>query len=103
MTKVLLVEDNEMNRDMLSRRLIRRGQVARPDHGHFQVVHAAVPQPRKLAAPIDHGAQAFRRQPHAGPDAVARCDGFKRFPDARRAPSPRLRGEGWGEGAFPRV
>ena len=25
MTKVMLVEDNEMNRDMLSRRLIRRG------------------------------------------------------------------------------
>jgi CheY-like chemotaxis protein len=25
MTKVLIVEDNEMNRDMLSRRLIRRG------------------------------------------------------------------------------
>ena len=25
MTKVLLVDDNEMNRDMLSRRLIRRG------------------------------------------------------------------------------
>ena len=25
MTKVLLVEDNEMNRDMLSRRLNRRG------------------------------------------------------------------------------
>ena len=25
MAKVLLVEDNEMNRDMLSRRLIRRG------------------------------------------------------------------------------
>src|ERR1700692_4217096 len=31
MTKLLLVEDNEMNRDMLSRRLIRRG---------FQVVFA---------------------------------------------------------------
>jgi len=31
MTKVLLVEDDEMNRDMLSRRLIRRG---------FQVVFA---------------------------------------------------------------
>ena len=31
MTKILLVEDNEMNRDMLSRRLIRRG---------FQVVLA---------------------------------------------------------------
>ena len=31
MTKVLLVEDNELNRDMLSRRLIRRG---------FQVVFA---------------------------------------------------------------
>ena len=31
MTKVLLVEDNEMNRDMLSRRLVRRG---------FQVVFA---------------------------------------------------------------
>ena len=25
MTKILLVEDNEMNRDMLSRRLLRRG------------------------------------------------------------------------------
>ncbi|MEX2213905.1 MAG: response regulator [Phycisphaeraceae bacterium] len=25
MTKILLVEDNEMNRDMLSRRLVRRG------------------------------------------------------------------------------
>ena len=25
MTKILLIEDNEMNRDMLSRRLIRRG------------------------------------------------------------------------------
>ena len=32
MKKILLVEDNEMNRDMLSRRLERRG---------FQVVHAA--------------------------------------------------------------
>jgi two-component system cell cycle response regulator DivK len=32
MTKVLLVEDNEMNRDMLSRRLIRRG---------FEVIFAA--------------------------------------------------------------
>ena len=32
MTKVLLVEDNEMNRDMLSRRLTRRG---------FEVVFAA--------------------------------------------------------------
>ena len=31
MTKILLVEDNEMNRDMLSRRLIRRG---------FQVIFA---------------------------------------------------------------
>src|SRR5205085_8420344 len=31
MTKILLVEDNEMNRDMLSRRLARRG---------FQVVSA---------------------------------------------------------------
>ena len=25
MTKILLVEDNEMNRDMLSRRLVRKG------------------------------------------------------------------------------
>ena len=25
MTKILLVEDNEMNRDMLSRRLLRKG------------------------------------------------------------------------------
>ena len=30
MAKILLVEDNEMNRDMLSRRLIRQG---------YEVVH----------------------------------------------------------------
>ena len=35
MPKILLVEDNEMNRDMLSRRLAKR---------HFEVVHAVTGQ-----------------------------------------------------------
>ena len=47
MAKILIVEDNEMNRDMLSRRLIRRG---------YQIVMAVdgeggSPQ-RKPKAPI---------------------------------------------------
>jgi CheY-like chemotaxis protein len=38
MTKILLVEDNEMNRDMLSRRLERKGyQVVLAVDGHAGV------------------------------------------------------------------
>ncbi|MFN8457555.1 MAG: response regulator [Anaerolineae bacterium] len=46
MTKILLVEDNETNRDMLSRRLIRRGfEVVMADDGAQGVAmaHSEVP------------------------------------------------------------
>ncbi len=49
MTKILLVEDNEMNRDMLSRRLIKRG---------YDVVTA------------NDGERALAEVRHARPDLV---------------------------------
>jgi two-component system response regulator len=39
MAKILLVEDNEMNRDMLSRRLVKRGYEVAAD-GQVRVVMA---------------------------------------------------------------
>jgi CheY-like chemotaxis protein len=46
MTKILLVEDNEMNRDMLSRRLVRRGyEVALAVDGEQGVAMAASESP----------------------------------------------------------
>jgi two-component system, cell cycle response regulator DivK len=46
MSKILLVEDNEMNRDMLSRRLIRNGyQVVMALDGHQAVDMAASEKP----------------------------------------------------------
>lgn len=46
MTTILLVEDNEMNRDMLSRRLARRGyEVITADNGGTAVDKAIEEQP----------------------------------------------------------
>ena len=46
MTKILLVEDNEMNRDMLSRRLVRRGyEVAMAVDGEQGIAMAASESP----------------------------------------------------------
>ena len=46
MTKILLVEDNEMNRDMLSRRLVRRGyEVVMAVDGEQGVAMAASESP----------------------------------------------------------
>ncbi|MCG6876341.1 MAG: response regulator [Betaproteobacteria bacterium] len=46
MTKILLVEDNEMNRDMLSRRLVRRGyEVAMAVDGEQGIALAASESP----------------------------------------------------------
>ncbi len=46
MTKVLLVEDNEMNRDMLSRRLQRRGyEIVLAEDGHQGIEQATVARP----------------------------------------------------------
>ena len=66
MTRVLLVEDNEMNRDMLSRRLIRRGfQVVFAMDGQQGVDLARSEQPdiilMDMSLPVLDGWEATRR------------------------------------------
>jgi two-component system, cell cycle response regulator DivK len=66
MTKVLLVEDNEMNRDMLSRRLIRRGfQVVFAMDGQQGIDLACSERPdvilMDMSLPIIDGWEASRR------------------------------------------
>ena len=66
MAKVLLVEDNEMNRDMLSRRLIRRGfQVVFAMDGQQGVDLARSERPdiilMDMSLPIIDGWEATRR------------------------------------------
>jgi two-component system cell cycle response regulator DivK len=66
MTKVLLVEDNEMNRDMLSRRLMRRGfEVIFATDGKEGVDTARREKPdiilMDLSLPIMDGWEATRR------------------------------------------
>jgi two-component system, cell cycle response regulator DivK len=66
MTKVLLVEDNEMNRDMLSRRLIRRGfQVVFAMDGQHGIDLAHSERPdiilMDLSLPVIDGWEATRR------------------------------------------
>ncbi len=66
MPKVLLVEDNEMNRDMLSRRLIRRGyEVVFAVDGQQGIDMAASESPdiilMDLSLPVIDGWEATRR------------------------------------------
>jgi two-component system cell cycle response regulator DivK len=66
MTKVLVVEDNEMNRDMLSRRLMRRGfQVIFAVDGQQGVDLARTERPdiilMDMSLPIIDGWEATRR------------------------------------------
>jgi CheY-like chemotaxis protein len=66
MTKVLLVEDNEMNRDMLSRRLIRKGYaVALALDGGEAVTMASSEEPdiilMDMSLPVIDGWEATRR------------------------------------------
>jgi two-component system cell cycle response regulator DivK len=66
MTKILLVEDNEMNRDMLSRRLERRGyQVVLAVDGRAGVEMAASQAPdlvlMDMSLPVLDGWEATRR------------------------------------------
>jgi two-component system cell cycle response regulator DivK len=66
MTKVLLVEDNEMNRDMLSRRLMRRGfEVIFAVDGEQGVDAARREKPdiilMDLSLPVMDGWEATRR------------------------------------------
>jgi len=66
MAKILLVEDNEMNRDMLSRRLIRKGfEVVMALDGQEAVEAAAAQSPdlilMDMSLPVIDGWEATRR------------------------------------------
>jgi CheY-like chemotaxis protein len=66
MKKLLLVEDNEMNRDMLSRRLIRRGfDVLLAEDGEQGLASAAAHQPdliiMDMSLPVLDGWETTRR------------------------------------------
>lgn len=66
MPKILLIEDNEMNRDMLTRRLVRRGfEVISAADGEAGVVSAHYRQPdlilMDLSLPNLDGWEATRR------------------------------------------
>jgi CheY-like chemotaxis protein len=66
MAKVLLVEDNEMNRDMLSRRLIRKGyEVVMATDGEQAVAMAAAERPdlilMDMSLPVIDGWEATRQ------------------------------------------
>lgn len=66
MTKILLVEDNEMNRDMLSRRLIRNGfEVVMAIDGEQAVAMAQSELPdlilMDMSLPVIDGWEATRR------------------------------------------
>ena len=66
MTKILLVEDNEMNRDMLSRRLERKGyHVIMALDGHQAVAMASAEAPAlilmDMSLPVLDGWEATRR------------------------------------------
>jgi CheY-like chemotaxis protein len=64
--KILLVEDNEMNRDMLSRRLLRRGyEIVFATDGQAAVERAASERPdlilMDMGLPVMDGWEATRR------------------------------------------
>ena len=66
MFKILLVEDNEMNRDMLSRRLLRRGYevvIAQDGESGLSMAHSEKPDLilMDMSLPILDGWEATRR------------------------------------------
>lgn len=66
MPRILLVEDNEMNRDMLSRRLLRKGfEVVMAEDGALGVERAASEAPAlilmDMSLPVIDGWEATRR------------------------------------------
>jgi two-component system cell cycle response regulator DivK len=66
MAKVLLVEDNEMNRDMLSRRLIKKGyEIVTAEDGAQGVAAARSERPdlilMDMSLPVLHGWDATRQ------------------------------------------
>ena len=74
MMKLLLVEDNEMNRDMLSRRLLRKGYTVVVAVDGEEAVKVATADPPDLilmdmSLPVIDGWEATRRIKAAGPTA----------------------------------
>ena len=66
MAKILLVEDNEMNRDMLSRRLIRKGyEIVMATDGEEGIAMASSESPdlilMDMSLPVIDGWEATRR------------------------------------------
>jgi CheY-like chemotaxis protein len=66
MTRILLVEDNELNRDMLSRRLSRRGfEVLIAENGELAITMAGREKPdlvlMDMSLPVIDGWEATRR------------------------------------------
>ena len=66
MTKILIVEDNEMNRDMLSRRLMRKGfDIVMADNGATGVESATTESPdlilMDMSLPVIDGWEATRQ------------------------------------------
>jgi CheY-like chemotaxis protein len=66
MPRILIVEDNELSRDMLSRRLVKRGyEVATASDGEEGVAKASAEEPdlilMDLALPVLDGWEATRR------------------------------------------
>jgi CheY-like chemotaxis protein len=66
MAKILIVEDNEMNRDMLSRRLVRRGyEVVMAIDGEQGIAAARSERPdlilMDMSLPVVDGCEATRR------------------------------------------
>ena len=66
MAKILIVEDNEMNRDMLSRRLVRRGyQIVMAVDGEEGIAMAKAESPdlvlMDMSLPVIDGWEAARR------------------------------------------
>lgn len=75
MTRILLVEDNEMNRDMLSRRLARRGfEVLIAENGERALAVAGAERPdlvlMDMSLPVIDGWEATRRL-KADPETAA--------------------------------
>ena len=102
MAKILLVEDNEMNRDMLSRRLVRRGyEVAIAVDGEQGVAMARSEAPAlilmDMSLPVLDGWEATRRikaapetQRHSG-DRAHRARHVRRPREGGRGGLRRLR------------
>src|SRR5579875_2598587 len=86
MAKILIVEDNEMNRDMLSRRLVRRGYaVAIASDGESGVAIAAIERPDLILMDMSLPGMAGDRDKAL----AAGCDDY----DTKPVELPRLIGK----------